>query len=160
MKTNMPAVRLCLLLGLLTAACYSSVTRNEFVVLDDPTYIYQNAKVKGGLTWASVFWAFTSGYASNWHPLTWISHTLDYELFGLGAGGHHFTSLLLHTLNTVLVFLVLKKITGTFWRSALVAALFGWHPTHVESVAWAAERKDVLSTLFFLLTLLAYTKYV
>ncbi len=156
----MLAVRLCLLLGLLTAACYSPNTRNGFVVLDDPTYIYQNAQVKGGLTWAATFWAFTSGYASNWHPLTWLSHMMDYEVFGLNAGGHHFTSLLLHALNTVLVFLVLKKLTGAFWRSALVAALFGWHPTHVESVAWAAERKDVLSTLFFLLTLLAYSRYV
>ena len=149
----------CLCLGLLTALCYWPVTSNGFVYLDDATYVFQNIHIKAGINFRSLAWAFTSGYASNWHPLTWISHAADIQLFGLNAGGHHLTSLVIHCCNGVLLFLLLRSITGAFWRSAVVAALFAWHPTHVESVAWAAERKDVLSTFFFLLTLWAYARY-
>ncbi|HEV2394357.1 MAG TPA: hypothetical protein VG146_18565, partial [Verrucomicrobiae bacterium] len=158
-KENRPLGLVCLLLAFITVACYWPITRNGFVLFDDPRYIYQNPHVKAGLTWAGVAWAFTTGYASNWHPLTWISHMLDCQIFGISPGGHHFTNLLLHAINSVLLFLLLRQMTGAFWRSAFVAALFAWHPLHVESVAWAAERKDVLSTLFFLLTLWAYHKY-
>jgi len=104
--------------------------------------------------------ALTTGHAGNWHPLTWLSHMLDCQLFGVNAGGHHLTSLLLHLANTLLLFGVLRRLTGALWRSALVAALFALHPLHVESVAWVAERKDVLSTLFWLLALWAYARYV
>ncbi len=159
MKKNPTPLLIALLLGLVTLALYWPITRQGFVVLDDPTYVYQNSHIQAGLTWSGITWAFTSGYASNCHPLTWISHMLDCQIYGLNPGGHHFTSLLLHALNTVLVFLVFRAMTGACWRSAFVAALFAWHPLHVESVAWAAERKDVLSTLFFLLTLGTYTRY-
>src|SRR5205823_14428958 len=104
-------------------------------------------------------WAWTNVYASNWHPLTWMSHMLDVDLFGPDAGGHHVTSVVLHIANSVLLFMVLRKMTGAVWRSALVAALFGVHPLHVESVAWISERKDVLSGFFFMLTLAAYAAY-
>ena len=107
----------------------------------------------------SLSWAFTSGYASNWHPLTWISHMLDYQLFGLNPGAHHLMNVLLHTANTLLLFILLNNLTGAIWRSAFVAALFAWHPLHVESVAWASERKDVLSAFFWMLTLIAYARY-
>jgi tetratricopeptide (TPR) repeat protein len=146
-------------LSLFTFLLYWPTTNHEFVALDDPTYLLKNTHAQAGLTWSGVVWAFTTGYGSNWHPLTWLSHMLDCQLFGLNPGPHHLVSVLLHVLNTVLLFLVLKGLTGAQWRSALVAALFAWHPLHVESVAWAAERKDVLSTLFFLLTIGAYARY-
>src|SRR5208283_5662499 len=123
-------------------------------------YITNNAHVKAGLTWTGVIWAFRTGAAANWHPLTWLSHMLDCQLYGLYPGGHHSTNLLFHVANTLLLFLWLRQLTGALWRSALVAALFAWHPLHVESVAWAAERKDVLSAFFWMLTLMAYTRYV
>ncbi len=154
-----PNFTVCLVLGLLTLISYWPITTHGFVGLDDPKYILENAHIRPGLTWSGVFWAFTSGYASNWHPATWISHMIDCQFYGMNSGGHHFTNLLLHVANTILLFLLLTRLTGTFWRSVLVAALFAWHPTHVESVAWAAERKDVLSTFFFLLTLWAYARY-
>jgi tetratricopeptide (TPR) repeat protein len=147
------------LLVLVTLALYWPATTHSFILLDDPLYVSENPHVTGGLTPADVTWAFTSGYAANWHPLTWISHQLDCTMFGLFPGGHHLTSLLLHALNTLLLFLALKRLTKSIWPSAVVAAFFGWHPLHVESVAWVAERKDVLSTLFLMLTLLAYAKY-
>jgi tetratricopeptide (TPR) repeat protein len=128
--------------------------------LDDNLYVTENAHVQTGLTRQSAAWAFTATHAANWHPVTWLSHMLDVRLFGLDAGSHHFTSLLLHTLNAVLLFLLLFHMTGALWRSAFVAALFALHPMHVESVAWIAERKDVLSTLFWLLTLFAWLTYV
>ena len=106
-----------------------------------------------------VQWAFTSLYASNWHPLTWLSHMLDCQIYGLKPGGHHVTNLLLHLVNSLLLFGLLKRLTGALWRSALVAALFALHPLHVESVAWVSERKDVLSAFFFMLTLWAYARY-
>ncbi|HUL98834.1 MAG TPA: hypothetical protein VLU24_05335, partial [Mycobacterium sp.] len=119
-----------------------------------------NPHVAGGLTWENVAWAFTTNHAANWHPLTWLSHMADVELFGMNAGAHHLTSLLFHAANTLLLFLLLRRMTGALGRSAFVAALFAVHPLHVESVAWVAERKDVLSTLFWMLTLLAYARYV
>jgi protein O-mannosyl-transferase len=160
MKRNPSILLVSLLLGVISVACYWSATTHGFIVFDDPKYVYQNEHVKAGLTWAGTVWAFTTGHASNWHPLTWISHMLDCQLFGLNSGGHHFTSLLIHALNAALLFVLLNRMTGGFWRSALVAALFAWHPLHVESVAWTAERKDVLSAFFWIVTMLAYVRYV
>jgi protein O-mannosyl-transferase len=155
-----PAIlAVCSLLSLVTLVCYWPVTTHSFVGLDDHQYICDNPEVKAGVTWSGILWAFRSGYASNWHPLTWISHMGDCQLYGLNPAGHHLTNLLFHTINTLLLFLLLQRMTGSLWRSACVAALFAWHPLHVESVAWASERKDVLSTLFFLLTLWAYVRY-
>ena len=150
---------ICLTLALVTAALYWPVMHHDFICLDDDAYIISNSHVNKGLTWAGLGWAFQSGYAANWHPLTWISHMLDCQLFGLNPGGHHVTNLLFHVANTLLLFLWLRQLTGALWRSAIVAALFAWHPLHVESVAWAAERKDVLSAFFWMLTLIAYTRY-
>jgi tetratricopeptide (TPR) repeat protein len=158
-KTRAPLLFLGGILGLLTVVGYWRITSHGFIDLDDPTYLLQNAHVNTGLTWTGIGWAFTSGYASNWHPLTWISHMVDCQLFGLSPAGHHLTNLLFHALNAMLLLFLLNRLTGTVWRGALVAALFAWHPTHVESVAWAAERKDVLSTFFFLLTLWTYARY-
>src|SRR5208282_5651163 len=112
-----------------------------------------------GLTWPGVVWAFSIFSVANWHPLTWLSHMLDCQVYGLRPWGHHLTNLLLHTGSTLLLFLALSRMTGALWRSSCVAALFAWHPLHVESVAWVAERKDVLSAFFFMLTLCAYAGY-
>lgn len=150
---------ICLLLALITFWIYSPVLKAPFVDYDDNMYIYQNPHVQSGLNQKAVAWAFTTGYAANWHPLTWISHMLDCQLYGLNAGKHHLTNLLFHIANTLLLFGLLRSMTGAIWRSALVAALFAWHPTHVESVAWIAERKDVLSTFFWILTVWAYVAY-
>ena len=147
------------LLALLTLAAFSPVLRSDFIRFDDPQYILDNPHVTSGLSLDNIVWAFRSGHTGNWHPLTWISHMVDVQLFGLKAGGHHLVNLTLHIANAVLLFLFLSQVTGALWRSAAVAALFAIHPLHVESVAWVAERKDVLSTFFFLLTLLAYAKY-
>ena len=122
---------------------------------DDTVYVYENPHVQGGVTWEGIRWAFTNLEAGFWHPLTWLSIMLDCQLFGLRAGGHHLTSVLLHAANTSLLFLLFRRMTGATWRSSVVAALFGLHPLHVEPVAWAAARKDVLSTLFWLLAMLA-----
>jgi tetratricopeptide (TPR) repeat protein len=149
----------CLVLALVTLLVYLPLLHNGFVNYDDPDYIINNSHVKAGLTWSGIVWAFQSSEASNWHPLTWISHMIDCQLFGLNPAGHHLTSLLFHTANTLLLFLLLNQLTGALWRSAFVAALFAWHPLHVESVAWASERKDVLSAFFWMLTLLAYTRF-
>jgi Flp pilus assembly protein TadD len=132
----------------------------EFVVYDDPDYVSANTQVQHGLSWENFKWAFSSSEAANWHPLTWLSHMLDCQIFGLAPWGHHLTNLLLHALNTLLVYVVLRRITGATGRAFVVALLFGLHPLRVESVAWVAERKDVLSTTFWLLTLWAYAKYV
>jgi protein O-mannosyl-transferase len=147
------------LLVLITALVYWPVTGFDFTNYDDPDYITYNPIVQQGVTGPTVAWAFTTDHASNWHPLTWISHELDCEMYGLKPGGHHLTNLLFHLANTVLLFWLLEGLTGAMWRSALVAALFAWHPLHVESVAWVSERKDVLCTFFWLLTLAAYAKY-
>ncbi len=148
-----------LLLFLLVFAAFAPSLRNNFVNFDDPDYVLWNPHVRSGLTTGNVSWAFSSAYAGNWHPLTWLSHMVDCEVYGLRAWGHHLSSTLLHAANSVLAFLFFRRTTGAFWRSLCVAALFGLHPLRVESVAWVAERKDVLSTFFFLLTLTAYAQY-
>jgi len=147
-----------LLLALATLLGYMGAVGNGFA-FDDDVYILENEHLKAGWTAAAVGWAFRSGYASNWHPLTWLSHLADVELYALSPAGHHLTSLLLHVVNALVLFLVLRAMTGATWRSALVAALFALHPVHVESVAWISERKDVLSTLFWFLAMGAYTAY-
>jgi tetratricopeptide (TPR) repeat protein len=143
-----------------TIVAYAPVRTHEFVQIDDPAYVTENPHVLGGLTAEGVRWALTSNHAANWHPLTWISHMLDLELFGLDAGAHHLTNLAMHVASTLLLFGWLVRTTGAAGRSAFVAALFALHPLHVESVAWVAERKDVLSTLLLMLTLWAYLPYV
>jgi tetratricopeptide (TPR) repeat protein len=150
---------LCLLLTAAALVSYSPATHNRFLNYDDDTYITNNPHVKAGLTSATVKWAFTTYDQANWHPLTWLSHALDCQLFGLNPAGPHFVNVLLHAANAVLLLLLLQSATGFRWRSLMVAALFALHPINVESVAWAAERKNVLSTLFFLLALCAYVWY-
>ena len=150
---------ICLLLTILTIAVYWPVTGNQFIAYDDQLYVTENPNVTAGLSWHSIQWAFTTFAVANWHPVTWLSHQLDASLFGLNSGGHHATNLLLHLANTLLLISLLVRLTGTFWRSALVAAVFALHPLHVESVAWVAERKDLLCAFFFLLTLHAYLRY-
>jgi len=147
------------MLGGITLAAFWPVVHNDFISYDDAAYVTENPQVLAGLTWRQAGWAFRTTCSGNWHPLTMLSHLLDVQLFGLKAGGHHLTSLLLHTANTVLLFLLLQRLTGAVGRSALAAALFALHPLHVESVAWVAERKDVLSGFFFMLTLWAYVRY-
>src|ERR1700730_3036913 len=149
---------LCLLLTVVVIVSYRPVTHNGFIY-DDIGYITSNPPVGAGLTWATVKWAFTTYQQANWHPLTWLSHALDCELFGLNPAGPHYVNVLLHAANAVLLFLLLQSATGFRWRSLMVAALFALHPMNVESVAWAAERKNVLSMLFFLLALYAYVWY-
>jgi tetratricopeptide (TPR) repeat protein len=153
-------VLLSLLLLAITVAVYWQVRGHDFITYDDNLYITGNEQVKGGLTVDGIVWAFTTGHSANWHPLTWFSHMLDVELFGLNPGWHHLMSVLFHVANTLLLFYVLRRMTGALWQSAFVAAVFALHPLHVESVAWAAERKDVLSTLFWMLTMMAYVRYV
>ena len=150
----------CLFLTILTTAVFWDMRGNDFINYDDFQYVTDNRHVNTGLSIENIVWALKSGYASNWHPVTWISHMVDIELFGLNPQGHHLMSLFLHTANACLLFLFLNKITGAAWRSVVVAALFAIHPLRVESVAWVAERKDVLSTCFALSTLLLYTWYV
>ncbi|MBI5904115.1 MAG: hypothetical protein HZB86_00945 [Deltaproteobacteria bacterium] len=140
-------------LALLTLLVYAEVWNHGFISLDDDEYVTENPAVLNGLTWPGVKWAFTTFHAANWHPLTWLSHMADVEWFGMWAGGHHGTNVLLHAGSTVVLFLALRRMTGSLWRSGMAAALFGAHPLHVESVAWVAERKDVLSGLFFFLGL-------
>ncbi|MGK2963652.1 MAG: tetratricopeptide repeat protein [Gemmatimonadaceae bacterium] len=148
-------------LGLIAAcvAVFASVRHHDFVYYDDPKYITENPIVQAGLTSRGLAWALTTGTDANWFPLTWVSHMLDVQLYGLNAGGHHVTNLILHIASTLLLFAVLLWMTGALGRSAFVAGLFALHPLHVESVAWVAERKDVLSTLFWMLTLGAYVWY-
>ena len=153
-------VVLGLLLVLATLALYNSVVHHPFVNFDDDRYVTDNAHVMAGLHWSTVKWAFTSFDEANWHPLTWLSHALDCQLFGLNPAGHHYTSVLLHAANVLLLFWVLWRATGATGPSLFVAALFALHPINVESVAWVAERKSVLSMLFFLLALWAYQRYV
>ena len=150
---------IALLLVLGTLAVYLPVVHHGFTLYDDSDYVTENPVVEDGLTWAGVKWAF-GWHACNWHPLTWLSHMADCQLFGLDAGMHHSVNVLFHAANSILLLLLLVRWTNALWPSAFAAALFAWHPLHVESVAWASERKDVLSTFFALLTLLAYTKAV
>src|ERR1039458_5637212 len=167
-KRNTPASRfpwlrgdlwIYLLLAAAVLAAYGQVLHFDFVTYDVPDYVTQNPHVRAGLTWAGIAWAFRSSFAGNWFPLTWLSHMLDCSLFGLDSGWHHFTNAWIHTLSTLLWFALLKRLTGARWRSALVAFLFALHPLHVESVAWVAERKDVLSGLFWVPTLWGYAAY-
>ena len=150
---------LCLLLTAVVLVVYNPVIHNGFLNYDDDRYITDNPHVRTGLTWATVKWAFTTNYEANWAPLSWLSHALDCELFGLNPAGPHYVNVLLHAANAVLLFLLLRSATGFRWRSLMVAVLFALHPMNVESVAWAAERKNVLSMLFFLLALHAYGWY-
>jgi len=152
------AVGLGLVLIVLTAVVYAGVGRLGFV-FDDTEYILRNQTLQQGLTLGSLGWALTAMYAANWHPLTWVSHLLDYQLFGLNPAGHHAISAVLHAINVALLFAVLRRLTGSTWRSWFVAALFAVHPLRVESVAWVSERKDVLSLFFGLLTVGAYRRY-
>jgi len=143
----------------LTWAVFGQTLRYDFVNYDDPRYVYQNTRITSGISFDNVVWAFSHIHSENWHPVTTITHMLDCQLYGLRAGWHHFTNVLLHAVAVVLLFIALQRMTGTLWRSAFVAAVFAVHPLHVESVAWIAERKDVLSAVFFMLTLLAYVHY-
>lgn len=147
-----------LFLIITTVTVYWQVTNHNFVY-DDESYITKNRSVQAGLTLESIIWSFTTTQASNWHPLTWLSHLLDYQLYGMNSGMHHLTNLLLHLMNTLLLFLVLRRMTRDVWRSGFVTALFALHPLHVESVAWVAERKDVVSTFFGMLTVWSYIRY-
>ena len=159
LRENRLGLLVCLLLGLATVAVYWQVRRADFINCDDPYYTYGNPVVTSGLTVRGVFWAFSTSFQDFWHPLTWLSHMLDCELFDARPGPHHLVSVAFHLASTLLLFELLRRMTGGIGRSAMVAALFALHPLHVESVAWVSERKDVLSAFFFMLTLLAYARY-
>ena len=154
------AATLCVCLVVLTWVVFGQTRRHEFVNYDDQEYVYQNKRITSGVSLENFCWAFTHAHSGNWHPLTTISHMLDCQFYGLKPAGHHLSNVVLHSVAVVLPFLVLFRLTGKLGRSAFVAALFAIHPLHVESVAWIAERKDVLSGVFFMLTLAAYTYYV
>ena len=149
-----------LLLALITLLVYLPATSYQFINFDDADYFTANPVVQKGLTWAGVKWAFSGAHASNWHPLTWLSHMVDYDLFRLNPGGPHLVNALFHAVNAALLFALVFRLKEKIWPAAFIAALFAWHPLHVESVAWISERKDVLSTFFALLTLLSYARYV
>ena len=158
-RPRFPVWLMAALLALVTIALYWPVTGHDFVNYDDDVHVTSNVHVQKGLTLESIKWAFFNPVNCNWHPLTMWSHMLDCQLFGLNPWGHHLTSVLLHALNAMLVFALLQQMTGATWRSLFVAALFGVHPLRVESVAWVAERKDVLSGCFGLLALIFYARY-
>jgi len=153
-------IAIAIALVVIVLAIYLQCLHHPFIRLDDPDYVIENDHVNSGLSLANIAWASTAMYASNWHPLTWISHMIDVEFFGLNAGKHILINVLLHAANSILLFIFLRRATRAVWPSAAVAALFAVHPLHVESVAWVSERKDVLSTLFFLITLLLWTDWV
>ena len=156
---NTLKVVICLFLIVATFCVYSQVQDHEFINYDDYQYIKDNWKIKSGLSKESISWAFTTFYAYNWFPITWLSHALDYQLYGLNPKGHHLTNLFFHIANALILFMVLLRMPGKLWRCAFIAAMFAFHPLNVESVAWVAERKNVLSTLFWLLTMWAYIHY-
>jgi Flp pilus assembly protein TadD len=158
-KSRVTDLLVCLGLVAATWTVFRQTLAHDFVNFDDHVYVYENPLVIRGLSTEGIIGAFTHTHARNWHPLTTVSHMLDCQLFGLNAGGHHLTNVILHTISVLLLFLVLKQMTGALWQSAFVAGLFAIHPLHVESVAWIAERKDVLSAVFFMLTLGAYSRY-
>ena len=151
---------ICVVLGALILAVYWKVQYHEFINYDDGRYITENKHVNSGFSKENFIWAFTHSHSANWHPVTWLSHILDVQLYGLNPKGHHLTSLTLHIANSLLLFLVFARMTGAIWKSFFVASLFAFHPINIESVAWAAERKNVLSTFFWLLTMWAYVHYV
>ena len=159
MNDTRAKVSICIFLMVATFCIYSQVQDHEFINFDDDLYITDNLNVKAGLTSESVKWAFTTSHPPYWHPVTWLSHMLDYQLYGSHAKGYLLTNLFFHIANSLLLFLVLFRMTGAIWQSAFVAAMFAFHPLNVESVAWIAERKNVLSTLFWLLTMWAYIHY-
>src|ERR1022692_3723237 len=150
---------ICVALAMTTLAVFMPVAGQGFVNYDVSDYVTENAHVQSGLKWDNVVWAFKTGHASNWHPVTWLSHMLDAQVFGRKVGPQHLVCVGFHIGNSLVLFFLLRRMTGALWRSSLVAALFALHPLHVESVAWASERKDVLSAFFFLLTLWAYVRY-
>ena len=160
--TGLPSNRrtwfVCLFLAFATFAVYWPVRHYAFVDYDDDDYVFNNPVVRAGLSWPNFVWAFADQHACNWHPLTWLSHMADCQFFGVNPGAAHLENVFFHCANSVLLLLLLNSMTGAFWRSAIVAALFALHPLRVESVAWIAERKDVLSGFFFMLTLLCYQK--
>ena len=157
---NFPAWLVAALLLLVTVVLYWPATQCDFINYDDDVFITENPHIQSGLTWSGLKWAFSNvEQAAYWAPVMWLSHQLACQLFGLNPWGHHLINVLLHAINTVLVFLLLRSLTGAFWRSVMVAVLFGWHPLRVESVAWVTERKDVLSTFFGLLALIYYVRY-
>ncbi|HYA40834.1 MAG TPA: tetratricopeptide repeat protein [Syntrophobacteraceae bacterium] len=160
MQKNKQILLIYLFLTITTLSAFRRLTQCDFINYDDPSYVTENVHIKNGVTFDAIRWAFTSAYASNWHPITWMSHILDVQLFGLNPHLHHSTNLLFHIANTLLLFFVFNRMTKAPWKSAFVAALFALHPLHVESVAWIAERKDVLSTLFWMITIAAYIYYV
>src|ERR1051325_9616297 len=147
-------------LAITTFGIYLQVIGHRFIIMDDLSYIEENPMVNRGVTLGGLAWAFTTFHEGNWHPLTWIAHMIDGQFFGIFAGGHLLVNALIHVANTPLVFWFLLGTTRARWSSALVAALFALHPLHVESVAWASERKDTLSTFFGLLSLIGYVRYV
>ena len=153
MNDTRTKVAICIFLMVATFCIYSQVQDHEFINLDDNLYITNNLNVQAGFTSKSVEWAFTTLAAGNWSPVTWFSHILDYQLYGLHAKGHHLTSLFLHIANALILFIVLSRMTGKLWQSAFVASMFAFHPLNVESIAWVSERKNVLSTLFWLMTI-------
>jgi tetratricopeptide (TPR) repeat protein len=157
---KLATIVLCALLAMAVFLVFGRTVQHEFVNYDDNQYVYQNPHVFNGLNPTNIAWAFAQTHSENWHPITWISHMLDCKLYGLKAGGHHLSSVFLHTLTAISLFLLLQRTMSAFWDSALVTALFAIHPLRAESVAWVSERKDVLSGLFFVLTLLAYSTYV
>lgn len=156
---NRQGIFFLLALAAATLLIYAQVRHFEFINYDDTEYVTENLTVRGGLTIDGIVWAFTTVHAGNWHPLTWLSHMLDVSLFGMDPGSHHIMNLIIHVLNTILVFVVFAKMTGAIPKSAFVAALFALHPLHVESVAWVSERKDLLSTFFWMLAIWAYARY-
>ncbi len=160
MSTKKRLLIISLLLIIAAFTAFWQVTHSDFITLDDTAYVTENTHVQDGLTVEGILWAFTTGHAGYWHPLTWISHMVDVQLFGLQPGWHHLTNLLFHLASTLLLFFGLHRMTKALWQSAFVAALFALHPLHVESVAWVAERKDVLSTFFWMLTMGMYVSYV
>jgi tetratricopeptide (TPR) repeat protein len=157
---NYSVLAICISLAIVTIAVFWQVGNHEFISFDDNDYVTENRQVQDGITLKGIAWAFSEPHAHNWHPLTWISHMLDCQVFGLRPGRHHLVNLFFHVANTLLLFLILRRMTNALWQSAFVAAVFALHPLHVESVAWVAERKDVLSTFFWMLTMGAYVYYV
>lgn len=156
----MLVIIICIFLTIVTLSVYWQVIRFDFIWLDDSTYVANNNFIKQGICFDGIRWAFSEFYAANWHPMTWVSHMLDVQLFGVKPGMHHLTNLIFHIINAMLLFLVLERMTGAMWRSAVVAGLFALHPLHVESVAWISERKDVLSAFFWILTMMGYHCYI
>lgn len=155
-----PNVIICVFIVLATLTVYGQTRTHDFIGYDDDKYVTENIYVNQGLSEETVIWSFRSTHASNWHPLTWLSHMLDVELFGMDPGGHHMTSVFFHLVNSLLIFFLFQRMTGQVWRSGIVAILFAIHPLHVESVAWASERKDLLSTFFGLLAVWSYVSYI